>query len=163
MSVDRYDVDVSTRFRVVPAAYLLLLRAGRDGEEILLHLRQGTGYYDGHWALVAGHVEDGESVFAAAAREAAEEAGIVVGADDVQPLTAMHRTLPGGGPIEQRVDFFLAARLWRGDPRVLEADKAADMRWFGLAALPSPLVPHEAAVLAAYARGDLPPIMTWGF
>ncbi len=163
MSRDRYDVDVSTRFRVVPAAYLLLLRPGSDGEEILVHLRQGTGYYDAHWALVAGHVEDGESVFAAAAREAAEETGVTVAVDDVEPLTAMHRTLRGGGAIEQRVDFFFAARRWRGDPRVIEVDKAAEMSWFAVSALPRPLVPHEAAVLAGYDRGSLPPIITWGF
>ena len=163
MSRDRYDVDVSTRFRVVPAAYLLLLRSGSDGEEILLHLRQGTGYYDAHWALVAGHVEAGESVFAAAAREAAEETGVIVAVEDVEPLTAMHRTLRGGGAIEQRVDFFFAARRWRGDPSVIEADKAADMSWFPVAALPRPLVPHEAAVLAGYTSGSLPPIITWGF
>lgn len=163
VSVDRYDVDVSTRFRVVPAAYLLLLRPGGDGEEVLLHLRQGTGYYDGHWALVAGHVEEGESVFAATCREAAEEAGIVIAVGDVEPLTVMHRTLRGGGAIEQRADFFFVARLWRGDPRVGEADRAADMRWFGLAELPAPLVPHEHAVLTAYVRGALPSIITWGF
>ena len=41
------------RFRVVPAAYVVLQR----GPEVLLQLRQGTGYRDGHWAVAAaGHV-----------------------------------------------------------------------------------------------------------
>ena len=65
------------RFRVVPAAYVLLLRpAGSGPDEVLLQLRQHTGFMDGHWACAAaGHVEAGESVLAAAVREAAEELG----------------------------------------------------------------------------------------
>jgi 8-oxo-dGTP pyrophosphatase MutT (NUDIX family) len=153
-----------TRFRIVPAAYVLLLHADRGGgEQVLLQLRHGTGYMDGHWALVAGHVEPGESVLAAACREAAEEAGIALTEAGLEPLTAMHRTLRGGGPVEQRADFFFAARRWKGDPILTESDKAVAMGWFALDALPRPVVPHEHAVLEAYARGDLPPIMTWGF
>ncbi len=163
MSLDRYHVDVAERFRVVPAAYLLLLRAGDRDEEVLLHLREGTGYYDAHWALVAGHVEEAESVFDAVCREAVEEAGIVIAAADVEPLTTMHRTLRGGGAIEQRADFFFASRRWQGEPRVIERHKAADMRWFRLDDLPEPLVPHEQVVLDSYARSDLPPIIIWGF
>ena len=69
------------RFRVVPAVYVYLLRpsviAGTDVAEVLLQLRRRTGFRDGHWAAaVAGHVERGESVTAAALREAHEEAGL---------------------------------------------------------------------------------------
>ena len=86
----------------MPAAYLLLLREGTAGTEVLLHLRRGTGYRDGHWALLAGHVELGESVLHTAVREAAEEAGVSVTVNELQPLCTVHRTLRGGGPIEQR-------------------------------------------------------------
>ena len=67
-----------SRFQVIPAAYLLLTRGEGDTLEVLLQLRgPGTGYLPGHWASgAAGHVEYGESVFVAAAREAAEELGI---------------------------------------------------------------------------------------
>ncbi len=55
---------VTSRFRVVPAAYVIF----RRGDEVLLQLRQNTGYRDGYWATAAaGHVEEDESVFAAAA------------------------------------------------------------------------------------------------
>ena len=44
---------------------------GRD--QVLLQLRDGTGYMADHWAAgAAGHIERGESVFAAA-REAKME------------------------------------------------------------------------------------------
>ncbi|MGA9749363.1 MAG: NUDIX domain-containing protein, partial [Nocardioides sp.] len=78
-----------SRFTVVPAAYVVFLRD--DAREVLLQLRRGTGYMDEHWACAAaGHVEVGETVHEAAAREATEEVDV---ADAVLvPLTAMQRT-----------------------------------------------------------------------
>ena len=148
---------------MVPAAYLLLLREGPGGDEVLLHLRRNTGYRDGHWALVAGHVERGESVLEAAVREAAEEAGVNVAVGDLEPLCTVHRTRRGGGPIEQRADFFLATRVWSGEPRIMEPDKAAAMGFHPLSALPEPCVPHERQVLEHVAAGTVPAILTSGF
>ena len=71
------------RFVVVPAAYVFCLREGAGGTEgaqgleVLLQLRQNTGYMDGHWAAgAAGHVERGETAYDAARREACEELGL---------------------------------------------------------------------------------------
>ena len=62
---------MTDRFRVVPAAYVFLLRPGADGDEVLLQLRRNTGYMDDHWAAAAaGHVERGETAYDAARREA---------------------------------------------------------------------------------------------
>ena len=152
------------RFRVVPAAYVFLLRNGVAGPEVLLQLRQGTGYMDGHWAAAAaGHVEADESVFAAAVREAAEELGVGIAPEDLEPLCAMHRTAGNHDPIDERVDFFLACRRWSGTPQLRETEKAADLRWCGLDALPVPLVPHELFVLERMRDGDLPPVVARGF
>jgi 8-oxo-dGTP diphosphatase len=147
------------RFQVVPAAYVFLLR----GDEVLLHLRRGTGYMDGHWAAAAGHVEKGESVLAAAQREAVEELGVEIALDDLTPLTAMHRTGGNGLPIDERVDFFFTARRWAGEPRLMEPAKAADLRWFPLDALPEPVVPHELYVLDGIRKGTVRSIETFGF
>ena len=152
------------RFRVVPAAYVLLLREAGAGPEVLLQLRQGTGSRDGHWAAAAaGHVEADESVHAAACREAAEEVGVRIAPADLEPLTAMHRTHANHDPIDERVDFFFACRRWAGEPRLLEAAKAADLRWFPLSGLPEPVVPHERFVLDGLREGDLPSITAYGF
>ena len=43
--------------------------------EILLHQRKNSGFFDGHYSLVAGHMENGETIHAAAIREAQEEIG----------------------------------------------------------------------------------------
>ncbi len=146
---------LESRTRLVAAAYLAL----RRGDEVLLHLRAGTGYRDGYWAMLAGHVDAGESVLDAAVREAAEEAGVVVSPADLVPLTTLHRFEADGPPVEQRADFFFETRTWTGEPTIREPHRAAGMGWFRLDALPDPVVPHERAVLEAVARGDLPAIL----
>jgi 8-oxo-dGTP diphosphatase len=152
------------RFRVVPAAYVLLLRGTGPAAEVLLQLRQGTGYRDGHWAAAAaGHVEADESVLAAACREAAEEVGVKIDPADLEPLTTMHRTHGNHDPIDERVDFFFGCHRWAGDPHLVETAKAADLGWFPLAALPEPVVPHERYVLDGVRENRLATITTFGF
>lgn len=153
-------VGARTNFQVVPAAYIVM----RRGEQVLLQLRANTGYMDDHWAMAAaGHVEADESVYDAAVREAREELGVMIGAPDLTPLCAMHRTHGNHHWIDERVDFFFSCTRWSGEPRLLETDKAADLQWFGLDALPQPVVPHELAVLQGLLRRDLQPVMTFGF
>ncbi|MFK4731187.1 NUDIX domain-containing protein [Agromyces mediolanus] len=148
------------RFTVVPAAYVLL----RRGDEVLLQLRRGTGYYDEHWAFgAAGHVEAGESLLAGAAREAREELGVEIAPDALEFVTLMHRTDGSGRPIEQRFDVFFQAREWHGEPRLMEQGKAAGLDWFPLADLPSPVVPHELQVLEALRTSPVPGVTTFGY
>ncbi|MCC9177839.1 NUDIX hydrolase [Arthrobacter sp. zg-Y750] len=150
---------MSERFQVVPASYLVFPQEDR----VLLQLRQGTGYMDGYWATAAaGHVEAGESAVQAAVREAREELGILVAADDVVPLTAMHRTNGDGQAISERVDFFFTCTRWTGEPRIMEPGKAAKLQWFGLDELPGAVVPHERYVLERL-RSGVPPIVAFGF
>jgi 8-oxo-dGTP diphosphatase len=157
-------LEAGVRFQVVPAAYVLLRRSADGVEQVLLQLREGTGYMDGHWAAAAaGHVEAGESVLEAAVREAAEELGIGIDPADLVPLCAMHRTVAPHGPIDERVDFFFECRSWGGQPRLQESEKSVDLRWFDLGALPEPVVPHELQVMTALRDGSLQPIVTNGF
>lgn len=151
------------RFSVIPAVYVLLPREVAGARQILLLLRQHTGYMDGFWALPAGHVERYETVFAAACREAREEVGIDIAEADLTPLTAMHRTHPDHDPIDERIDIFFECRRWAGSPRLAEADKAADLRWFNTDALPEPVVSHEKYVIDGYRAGTLPVLSTFGF
>ncbi len=141
------------RFVIVPASYVFFLRDAGDPPvtEVLLQLRRGTGYMDEHWAAAAaGHVERGETAEDAARREAAEEVDVTdLG---LEFLTSMQRTAHDL-PIDERVDFFFAARSWSGEPRIVEPGKCADLRWFPLDALPDPVVPHERLVLDALRSG----------
>ncbi len=75
----------------------------------------------------------------------------------------MHRTHGNHDPIDERVDFFFECTPWSGEPRIMEPDKNADLRWFSLDALPDPVVPHELHVLERLRAGDLAPVVTFGF
>ncbi len=146
-------------FALIPAAYVALLR----GSEVLLQLRSGTGYMDGRWALgAAGHVERGESVHAAAVREAHEELGVIVDQADLEPICTVHRrqTASARG---QRVDFFFAVSRWEGEPSVREPERNGGLRWVALTALPEPLVPVDAIALEMLRTGDRKAIVHWGF
>ena len=157
---------MASRFVVVPAAYVFFLRVdptSPDARQVLFQLREGTGFMDGHWAAaVAGHVEKGETVFAAAVREAKEEMAVTVDADDLTPLCAMHRT-GKGAPVDERVDYFFSLTTWSGEPMIVEPHKCADLRWFSLDDLPDPVVPHELDVLQAIRADQVQPIVTFGF
>ena len=149
------------RFVVVPASYVFLLRGEGDDTEVLLQLRTNTGYMDDHWAAAAaGHVEQGETAVDAARREALEEVGVT---DlDLVFVTAMQRTRHDL-PIDERIDFFFTARSWTGEPRILEAAKAAELRWCRLDDLPDRVVPHELAVLEGLRAGTSTAYSTFGF
>jgi len=153
-TAERYHPDdhLGHRSLLVAAAYVVL----RRGDDVLLQLRAGTGYMDGRWAVLAGHVDPGESVHEAAVREAYEEGGVRVDPADLVPLTALHRFERGGPAVEQRLDAFFLARSWTGEPTRREPDKSADMRWFPLTDLPD-CVPHERLVLDALAAGTTLP------
>lgn len=169
LSTTHNDQLLQDRFRVVPAAYVIL----RRDDLVLLQLRSNTGYRDDHWAVgAAGHVEDGESVWRAACREAFEELGVEVEESNLEPITTLHRTNRGADRaadgLDERVDFFFTTQHWRGKPRTMEPEKSAGLDWFSLDELPEPVVPHELQVLMAlrakfHGSGEVPAIMTHGW
>ena len=74
------------------AVNLVLTRTNENGEkEILLQLRQNTGYMDNMYDFAcSGHVEKGESYTTALVREAKEEIGITVKEEDLVFLAVNH-------------------------------------------------------------------------
>jgi 8-oxo-dGTP diphosphatase len=136
------------RFRLVAAVHLFLLRGG----EVLLLRRRDTGYADGRYSVVAGHLDGGETVRGAAAREAREEAGVAVDPRDLAVVGVMHRRAAAPGD-DERVDSFLAAERWRGDPVNAEPHKCDDLGWHPLDALPVDVVPYVRRALANYRAG----------
>lgn len=147
------------RLTLVPAAYIALLRGG----DVLLQRRIGTGYMDGYWSFsAAGHVERGESVYAAAVREAREELGVLVREADLEPICTLHRR-QADRDAGQRVDFFFATTTWEGEPAILEPQRNGGIRWASLTALPEPIVPHERTALELHRDGRRIAILHAGF
>src|SRR5919112_1062890 len=91
------------RFRAVVAVHLVLQR----GEEVLLLRRSNTGYEDGNYSVIAGHLDGNETATQAIVREALEEAGIVVASADLRFVHVMHRK--EAAEADERIDLFFVA------------------------------------------------------
>lgn len=132
------------RFRLIPETHLILVRDAR----VLLLRRFRTGYEDGKYGLIAGHMDGAESARDATCREAAEEAGIVVRPDDLRFCHVVHRSTR-----DERVGFFFEAVRYEGEPRNAEPDKCDDLRWFPIDGLPENMVPYVRRALELWRRG----------
>ncbi len=126
----------------------------RDGR-VLLMRRSGTGFFDGLYSLPGGHVEPGESVFEAAERELREETGLRVDVGGLTWMGVVHRLSD-----TNRIDFFLRAARWGGEPVILEPTKCDRLDWFVRASLPQTTVEYVRAALAA---GPAPWMLEIGF
>jgi 8-oxo-dGTP diphosphatase len=134
------------RFRAVVAVHLLLLR----GEEVLLLRRDNTGYEDGNYSVIAGHLDGNETASQAMVREAMEEAGIVVAPADLRFVHVMHRKEAAAA--DERIDLFFVTTRWQGEPEISEPGKCSELRWAALNALPTNMVPYVRVALAHYGQ-----------
>ena len=139
---------MTDRFRVYSAVFLIL----RKDDQVLLHRRRNSGYYDGSYGLVSGHIDGNEPFIEALQREAKEEAGIRVGQKDVRFVHAMHRSSPDDG--REYVDMFFEATTWRGEPQNMEPHKCDELSWHPLDNLPDNIVPSVKAALENYRKGE---------
>lgn len=133
-----------TRFTMPVAVHLLLVREGC----VLLLRRANTGYEDGNYSVVAGHLDGGETVLAAARREAAEEAGIALEAGDLRVVGVMH-CWDG----DEYLHCFVAATAWRGEIVNREPEKCDDLAWFPLDALPENTIPYIRRAIENFQAG----------
>jgi 8-oxo-dGTP diphosphatase len=124
----------------IPAGVHILME--REGS-VLLMRRAGTGFFDGLYSLPGGHVEAGESLLQTACREAAEELGLSLDAAALRWVGVVHRRSD-----TNRVDFFIRAACWSGEPRIAEPAKCDALGWFPRSQLPRALVPYIGEALA---------------
>jgi 8-oxo-dGTP diphosphatase len=120
------------RHKLTPAAYLLLEKEGK----LLLIRRFNTGYEDGNYTLISGHVDEGESYADSMIREAKEEAGITIKKDDLVFVHANHR------PKSNYLDIYFRPKKWSGNPENKEPNKCDNFLWASWDSLPANLIPH---------------------
>lgn len=121
-------------------AYLIL----KQNNNVLLSLRQNTGYADGFYGLVSGHVEDGESATTAIIREAYEEAGIELTPNQLKVTHIIHRKTN-----RLNVDIFFECEAWRGRLNNQEPEKCGGLDFYPMNALPINTMDYIADSLRA--------------
>jgi len=110
------------------AVHLFLI----SSENILLLKRYNTGYEDGNYSVIAGHLDGGESVYEAMIREAKEEAGINIEMKNIKIVQVMHRKKID----EERIDYFFESKKWTGKEINREQNKCSELKWCPMNKLP---------------------------
>lgn len=142
-------MGMKERFKLIPAVYLLL----RRGDEVLLSRRANTGYQDGKYSLVAGHLDGDELAIDAMIREAQEEAGITVDTKDISFVHLAHR-LTRNEPGQERLDMFFECWNWQGEITNMEPEKCDDLAWHKIEDLPSDTLPLIKLVIGDIMDGS---------
>lgn len=135
----------SKRFRILAAVHLFLLH----NDNILLLRRFNTGYEDGNYSVVAGHLDGNEEVKQAMIREAREEATIEIDPEHLQIVGVMHRHFGNG----EAINFFLVAIQWAGNITNGEPHKCAELAWYPLNHLPENVIPYVRKAIENYRQG----------
>lgn len=133
---------MAERHKVVPAVIFML---ENPQGEVLLHLRQNTGFADGYWSLPGGHVEPNEHVLTTIQREAKEELGIEVEEEGINFLGLHHIRRNDG---LDGLNLYYKITKWQGTPSNTETATCAGIQWFPLNNLPENTFPEFYEVIA---------------
>ncbi len=115
----------------------------RDGR--FLMGRRCNAHGDGTWSLPGGHLEFGESFEETARREVKEETGLSIGEIQFGAVTNDYFESDS----RHYVTIWMLASYAGGTATILEPDKCAELGWFDLANLPSPLFLPWTQLLAS--------------
>jgi ADP-ribose pyrophosphatase YjhB (NUDIX family) len=104
----------------------------RRDDEILMVERADNGA----WTPVTGIVDPGEEPAVAAAREALEEAGVVIRVDRLASTSVMSEVVYDNGDRASYLDLTFACTWLSGEAHVAD-DESTDVRWWPVDALPA--------------------------
>lgn len=131
------------RYEHFPHLHPAVIVLVRDGDRCLLTRK--SGWVPGRYGLVAGFVDNGESLEGAARREVKEEVGVDV--DDLAYVGSQN------WPFPSQVMIGFVAR-YAGGELVIDREELEDARWFPADALPAGPARHSIArfILDHHAR-----------
>ena len=121
---------------------LLLTRENNGKKEIMLHLRQNTGFMDNMYDFTCGgHVEKNESYAKAIIREAHEELGITIKEKDLIFLIVYHHFQ------DDYVQVIFTAKNYEGVPIIKESDLCKELLWVDSCNVPENIIPYMKIIL----------------
>ncbi|MFC1841501.1 NUDIX domain-containing protein [Candidatus Dependentiae bacterium] len=127
------------RFKAHVSSYLFL----EKDKKILLYLRENTGYADGYYSLVAGHLDGNETATEAMIREAKEEAGIIISPNNLHVVHIMHRMSD-----RENIDIFFSCKKWEGTVQNVEPHKCGGLEFFDKNKLPEKTMEYIKTALS---------------
>jgi NAD+ diphosphatase len=132
------------RYEHFPHLHPAVIVLVRDGDRVLLTRK--AGWVPGRYSLVAGFVDNGESLEGCVAREVREEVGVEV--SDVRYVGSQNWPFPS-----QLMIGFVAT--YAGGEVVVDREELEDARWFPGDALPALPSRHSISrfIIDTYARG----------
>lgn len=116
-----------------------------DGEKVLLGTRL-QGRASGTWGFPGGHVEVGERLAAAAARELQEETGLIADALEFIGMA----NYPEQENHWVHINFLVIK--WHGELENREPEVCGEWKWFPLDALPENMTPFHAYIMPMYRK-----------
>jgi 8-oxo-dGTP diphosphatase len=137
-----------SRHMNIPASYLVLIN---QDEKVLLLRRFNTGFKDGMYSLVAGHVDNGETFKQTLIRESFEESGIKFLDKDIKIAHVMHRK--SNTDNSERVDTFFVVKNWSGEVTNCEPHKCDELVWHDFDNLPENTIDYVKAALKNIQQG----------
>lgn len=111
-----------------------------EEKKVCLMRRYNTGWNDGMYALMGGHVEDAESPLKAVVREAREELGIVVSEDDLTHLFTMSVN-------PDHIYLYFGCQKYKGKITNMEAGQCDDINFFDVYNLPENIIGADKSAL----------------
>ena len=132
------------RFEMHATVALILIKDNK----VLLMKRCNTGYMDGYYGMVSGHLEKNESLKQAIIRESLEEVGITIKEQDINIVCVIRR-----GDNDNYFNYFLATDKFEGEPLIMEPNKCDELIWCNLNGLPENTIVAEKRAVYNYLNG----------
>lgn len=143
--------------KIIPSVYAVFVKE----DKIFLLKRKNTGFLDGMYDMIAGHVELGESFTQALVREAKEEAGVVIDIKDVKVIHIINKKGQEEGSSD-RLDIFVQVSKWEGEIQNMEPEIHEELGWYDMDNLPENIVPYvKQGLRLGLIKGEMYSEMYW--
>lgn len=133
------------RFKLKSASYLFVIN---NKNQILLSLRQNTGYCDNMYSFVAGHLDPDETPLECCIREAKEEADINITKNDLKCIKILFREQENHK--DDYIDFFFLLKNYSGKFKNNEPEKCGELKFFDFDKLPINTIEYIKTVILNY-------------
>jgi len=132
------------------ASYVIIRN---DKNQIAFVLRANTSWMNDHYGLPSGKVEEDESYIQGAVREAEEEVGIKIKAEDLKHIITIHRYEKSSHAADW-VDVYFETAKWRGEPFNAEPKVHSKLAWLDPQNLPKNVIPSVKFALEQIEAGN---------